>query len=157
MDCESRFDAGLSPLRWVVPFLVFSAGCRPTLGHDVVLSISCGQLGLSAPTLEITLDSTSARASGRLTLGPLPVDTATLEGTVVSLHAEGAMVQCQSKLGKFHIVIRGTTPVDGALQIAAHRSVDIVVRTADGAQRFAGAFDPRVAGPTELAWTVGGH
>ena len=148
--------SGLGLLQSLAALLLFTAACRPSLGGELGLAISCGSLGLTAPTVEITLDSTSARGAGKLALGALPPDSGGPRGTAVELHAQGAMVRCDAKAGKFRILIRGTTPVDGVLEIAAARPVDIVVRTAGGVQRAARAFDPRTASPTELAWTVGG-
>ena len=132
-----------------------AAACQPALPTDAGIGITCGSLGLTAPSVEITLDRTSALTAGKLAVEPLPVTTMTFDGAVVEVTTPSSRVRCEARGGKFRVVIRGDSAVDGTLRIAATRPVPIVVRTAAGVERAAQAFDPANSAWTALTWDVG--
>ena len=147
-------DHGCRPFRALAAVAVVAVACNPSLPAGAGIAISCGSLGLTSPSVEITLDSTSALVPGRLALEPLATDTLAVHGAIIDLATLGGRVTCQASGGKFRIVIRGDTAVDGTLRIAATQPVPIVVRTAAGGERALQSFDPRNSGPTQLTWNV---
>jgi len=132
-----------------------AAACQPALPIDAAIGITCGNLGFTSPSVEITLDSTSALTAGRLALELLPTNTMTVDGAVVEVTTPSGRVRCEAPGGKFKIVIRGDSAVDGTLRIAATQPVHIVVRTAAGVERAAHDFDPADSVSTALRWSVG--
>jgi len=154
MNRQVRSDHRPRHLQVLAGLVLVAASCHPVPRADAGITISCGSIGLTSPTVDITLDSTSALTSGRLALEPLAGNTMTLHGAVVEITTPGVWARCEAPGGKFRIAIRGDTAVDGTLRIAAKQSVRIVVHTAAGVERAVQSFDPRSSSPTQLTWSA---
>jgi hypothetical protein len=121
--------------------------CSPNIPPlQVGTRIACGGFP-TAPTLAITLDSTSATAPGVITIAALG-DSLNGNAAVV----EYGSMRCAATAGSFQITIREATAVAGQLRVAAAQPLPITIRSADGTVRAQTSFDPNADEPTTLRW-----
>jgi len=121
--------------------------CSPNVPPlQVGTRITCGGFP-TAPTLAITLDSTSATAPGMITIAALS-DSVDGKAAVV----EYGSMRCGATGGSFQILIREATPVAGELRVASAQPLPITVRSADDGVLAETSFDPTTDEVTTLRW-----
>lgn len=121
--------------------------CSPNVPLlQVGTRIACGGFP-TAPTVAITLDSTSATAPGVITIAALG-DSLTGNAAVV----EYGSMRCAATGGSFQITIREATAVAGQLRVAAAQPLPITIRSANGTVRAQASFDPNADESATLRW-----